>query len=180
MKLFTLNDAFARFVMSYSAHLRNSIIYVVQLLFFISSSLLAAGQLYADPPRILHTTFEQYARQQQQYDQQLMESHTTPPNNRHTTKAQAATGTAFTQPATPTKPATKKSTVKENSTTVNINQADALSLANALIGIGPAKAKAIVDYRKQYGAFKRMEDLMLVKGIGPATLDKNRDRLRLD
>ncbi|RYZ86953.1 MAG: helix-hairpin-helix domain-containing protein [Moraxellaceae bacterium] len=78
------------------------------------------------------------------------------------------------------KASAKPSSPKTNASPVNINQADELGLSAALIGVGPAKAKAIVEYRKQNGAFKRVDDLVLVKGIGPATLEKNRDRLRLN
>ena len=49
---------------------------------------------------------------------------------------------------------------------VNINIADAKTLARELDGIGPAKAQAIVDYRQKNGAFKKIEDLMNVRGIG--------------
>ncbi len=61
--------------------------------------------------------------------------------------------------------------------TVNLNSADAATLAEAIDGIGPAKAAAIVAYREQNGPFKTVDDLLLVKGIGAATLEKNRDRL---
>ncbi len=57
---------------------------------------------------------------------------------------------------------------------VNINQASAGELAEALVGVGPAKAKAIVAYRKQHGAFSSLADLAKVKGIGEATLAKNK------
>ena len=49
---------------------------------------------------------------------------------------------------------------------VNINTADATALANALDGIGPAKAKAIVAYREKNGPFKKIEELMNVRGVG--------------
>lgn len=62
-------------------------------------------------------------------------------------------------------------------TPVNVNQADAATLASAIVGIGPAKAAAIVAYREEHGPFKTVDDLLLVKGIGEATLEKNRDRL---
>lgn len=48
---------------------------------------------------------------------------------------------------------------------VNINTATPAEL-EALPGVGPAKAKAIVEYRKQHGAFKSTEELKNVKGIG--------------
>lgn len=63
---------------------------------------------------------------------------------------------------------------------VNINQADADALQQALSGVGAAKARAIVAWRQQHGPFHRIEDLTEVKGIGPALLSRNRDRLRLE
>lgn len=56
---------------------------------------------------------------------------------------------------------------------VNINQADATTLANSLKGIGPKKAEAIVQYRKEHGDFKTLKDLEAVKGIGPKTIQSN-------
>ena len=50
---------------------------------------------------------------------------------------------------------------------VDVNTADAETLADRLIGIGAAKAKAIVAYRNQHGPFAGPEDLLAVKGIGP-------------
>jgi len=60
---------------------------------------------------------------------------------------------------------------------INVNSADAEALASAMVGIGAAKAAAIVAYREQHGPFKTVDDLLLVKGIGEATLNKNRERL---
>lgn len=152
----------------------------VQLILLIWFGLLTSSQLYAEPPRLLHTTFEQYAKQQQQHDQQLMNNQVSA-NSNATSKTQPSTKAASTSTSNPTsKPISKASSAKNNATPVNINQADESSLAAALVGVGPAKAKAIVAYRQQNGAFKRVEDLVLVKGIGPATLEKNRDRLRLN
>ena len=60
---------------------------------------------------------------------------------------------------------------------IDINTADAATLAHAMAGIGPAKAEAIVAYRNEHGPFKSVDDLMLIKGIGAATIDRNRDKL---
>jgi competence protein ComEA len=57
---------------------------------------------------------------------------------------------------------------------VNINTADAQTIADALANIGIKKAEAIVEYRKTNGPFKTPEDLLNVKGIGAKTLEKNK------
>ena len=49
-----------------------------------------------------------------------------------------------------------------------------------LTNIGPVKATAIVEYREQNGPFKRVEDLLAVKGIGEKTLEANRDNIIID
>ncbi len=62
---------------------------------------------------------------------------------------------------------------------VNINDADAAALDQVLVNVGPAKAQAIVDYRKANGPFKSAEELAMVKGIGLKTVEKNRDRIEV-
>lgn len=62
---------------------------------------------------------------------------------------------------------------------VNINTADATALANALDGIGPAKAKAIVAYREKNGPFKSVDQLGMVQGITQKLIDKNRADIKL-
>jgi competence protein ComEA len=59
---------------------------------------------------------------------------------------------------------------------VNINTAPQAEL-ETLQGIGPAKAKAIIDYRKKKGPFKTPGDLEKVKGIGPATIKRLRPEI---
>ena len=61
---------------------------------------------------------------------------------------------------------------------VNINTATADEIAKELKGIGPAKAGAIVIYREQNGPFTTPKDLSKVKGIGSATVDKNKDLIQ--
>lgn len=60
---------------------------------------------------------------------------------------------------------------------VNLNTADAATLAREMDGIGEAKARAIVEHRQRNGAFKSVDELALVKGIGVKTLQANRSRL---
>src|SRR5262245_66437284 len=56
-------------------------------------------------------------------------------------------------------------------TTVNINTATAAEL-EALPGVGSATAKRIIEYRQKNGPFKKIEDLMNVKGFGEKTFLK--------
>ena len=62
---------------------------------------------------------------------------------------------------------------------VNINKANSAALQENLSGIGPVKAQAIIDYRRKHGAFKRLDDLTNVPGIGETTLEKIRRDLSL-
>lgn len=62
---------------------------------------------------------------------------------------------------------------------IDLNSADAETLARSLSGVGLSKAQAIVRYREQYGPFASLEELTEVTGIGPAILERNRDRLVL-
>ena len=62
---------------------------------------------------------------------------------------------------------------------VDINTADAETIATELNGIGMAKAKAIIEYREKYGPFKNPEDLSLVKGIGDRTVELNLANIRV-
>ncbi|WP_439148095.1 ComEA family DNA-binding protein [Vibrio sp.] len=63
--------------------------------------------------------------------------------------------------------------------TVNINTATAEELSALLVGVGDKKAQEIVDYRDKNGAFTTADDLVSVKGIGEATVEKNRERIQL-
>ncbi len=59
---------------------------------------------------------------------------------------------------------------------VNINTASQSEL-EAVRGLGPAKAKAIIEYREANGGFKSVDELDKVKGFGRASIDKLRDEL---
>jgi competence protein ComEA len=59
---------------------------------------------------------------------------------------------------------------------VNINTATSEQL-QTLPGIGPALAKAIIDYRTKNGKFTKIEELLNVKGVGEKKFQKIKDRL---
>jgi competence protein ComEA len=63
---------------------------------------------------------------------------------------------------------------------VDINNADATTLAAELNGVGISKAAAIVAYREANGPFLHIEDLSNVKGIGVKTVEKNRSNLVIE
>ena len=63
---------------------------------------------------------------------------------------------------------------------VDINTADAQTLADAIKGVGPDKAKAIVAYRDVHGPFKSIDELSKVKGIGEKIVDHNRDAITVN
>ncbi|MDH5785298.1 MAG: ComEA family DNA-binding protein [Chromatiales bacterium] len=60
---------------------------------------------------------------------------------------------------------------------VNINTADATTLAANIVGIGEKKALAIVQFREEHGPFKSVDELTQVKGIGLKLVDNNRENL---
>lgn len=62
---------------------------------------------------------------------------------------------------------------------VNVNTASAEELS-LLPGVGPSRARAIIELRQQRGGFKRVEDLLEVKGIGDASLAKLRPFIALE
>ena len=59
---------------------------------------------------------------------------------------------------------------------MDINHADLVALAT-LPGVGPKMAERILADRKANGLYRRAEDLLRVKGIGPAKLAKMRERI---
>lgn len=72
--------------------------------------------------------------------------------------------------------------VRSNSTTalenglVNLNTADVAALMT-LPGIGESRAKAIISYREQQGAFTKIEDIMKISGIKQAAFSKIKDKI---
>ena len=62
---------------------------------------------------------------------------------------------------------------------VDINTADAMTLAAELNGVGLSRAEAIIDSRNLNGSFAAAEQLLDVKGIGPQVLDTNRMNIQI-
>lgn len=61
---------------------------------------------------------------------------------------------------------------------VNINTADAQTIADSLNGVGLKKAEAIVAWRTENGKFKDLAALEQVKGIGQSTVEKNKSNIK--
>lgn len=68
---------------------------------------------------------------------------------------------------------------KAETVAVNINTASAEEIAEKLQGIGESRAQLIIQFREENGVFTSVEQLLEIKGIGQATLDKNRDNIQL-
>jgi len=63
---------------------------------------------------------------------------------------------------------------------VNVNTADVSALTENIVGVGPKLADRIVKYRSENGAFKSIDDLSNVKGVGPKLIEKNKENLLLN
>jgi competence protein ComEA len=63
---------------------------------------------------------------------------------------------------------------------VDINTADAETLARELDGIGASRAQAIVDFREKHGPFGSAEELKLVSGVGDKVLEANRGNILIN
>ncbi|SEN06431.1 competence protein ComEA [Pseudomonas sp. ok272] len=91
---------------------------------------------------------------------------------------------AFAEPAakleTSAMPLAVQASAPVESARINLNGADSVTLQRGLSGVGEAKAKAIVAYRDSNGPFSSVDELLEVKGIGKAILDKNRDKLEVN
>ena len=60
---------------------------------------------------------------------------------------------------------------------VDLNTATAAQIAKHLHGIGLAKARKIIEYWQRFGPIDTSEELLVIKGIGEKTLEKNRSRM---
>ena len=67
----------------------------------------------------------------------------------------------------------------EETAKININKATVEELST-LKYIGAKHAQKIVEYREQNGPFQKVEDILMVKGIGTKTLEANKDKITLN
>lgn len=93
--------------------------------------------------------------------------------------AALAGGLASAAPAAPAAPAVRAADPAPPHNVVNVNTAG-LEELQALPGVGEARARAILDARKSRGGFKRVEDLLEVKGIGRSALERMRPFVTLE
>lgn len=63
---------------------------------------------------------------------------------------------------------------------INLNTADAATLADGIDGVGPTIAERIVEWREANGPFESVDQLVEVKGIGEKTLADNRENLSVE
>ena len=131
---------------------RELISIILTILSVLYSSFAAAAQ---------NESYADWKAKQQQYDARLKQQQNQPSQN-HSNHYLAKPELAAVSSA---------DRIRLNSATVEQLQ--------QLHGIGQKKAEAIIEYRNTHGKFKRVEDIQLVKGIGPALFAKNQARLAL-
>lgn len=133
--------------------------------FFAGYIFMHSGPLSAN---IEDASFARWKAQQIQHDQRLSRTATSLQQSSH--------------PQNQPKHETAQSSMTRSlgsAVQVNINTATREELVAKLEHIGPKKAQAIIDYRAQHGQFTHVDQLLLIKGIGPKTLEKNRKKVIL-
>ena len=60
---------------------------------------------------------------------------------------------------------------------IDVNTASVEVLAEAIDGVGVKRARAIVEYREQHGAFASVDELAQVRGVSAGIVERNRDRI---
>lgn len=86
----------------------------------------------------------------------------------------------FTVPASAAPGVAEPAAVEVQQARLDLNKADATTLQIQLSGIGKTKADAIVAYREEHGDFASVDELLEIKGIGKALLERNRDKLTVN
>ena len=163
-------------------------IYAQIFIIIVALSGLSLGTVHAKTT----LSFEQWKARQERIDQSLMQAQPSPTVQTSRSHGLLSTNTSAQVP-NDSRASSQSSTTQQHSqssqqprpqqlgtqVSININQATAQEITAKLDSIGPKKARAIIQYRQQHGDFKRIDDLLEVKGIGEKILAKNRDRIRL-
>ncbi|MBI2676700.1 MAG: helix-hairpin-helix domain-containing protein [Candidatus Yanofskybacteria bacterium] len=100
---------------------------------------------------------------------------TNPTPTTNTTTFLTTTTQFFTSTPAPT---TTSTVTPEQSARININTANSQELEK-ITGVGPVIAQRIVDYRKEKGAFQKIEDIKKVNGIGDIKFEKMKDEITI-
>ncbi|MFA0733096.1 MAG: hypothetical protein RJAPGHWK_000300 [Candidatus Fervidibacter sp.] len=100
------------------------------------------------------------------------------PRKGRSEKARLSPSSLALAPSLPPPPRSRAERAKTPAKIVHLNTATEADLMS-LPGIGPVLAKRIVEYRRQIGGFKSVEQLLEVKGIGPKKLERLRPYVRL-
>lgn len=99
-----------------------------------------------------------------------------PPRSRRSAPVTVAPRLKPSRSTTPSTAPNSSGAIPGTTSVLNLNTATASEL-DALPGVGPATAKAIIDYRTKKGPFTKVEDLLNVAGIGPSKLAALRDQV---
>lgn len=111
---------------------------------------------------------------------QSSSSSPTPPENRAPANDMAPKPAAVETVVAPTRPTDPPTSATGSiEAKININTASQAEL-ELLPGVGPALAMRIIEERQRGGAFKRVEDLGRVRGIGPKTIEQLRKHVRVE
>ncbi|VVP77671.1 hypothetical protein PS918_02013 [Pseudomonas fluorescens] len=97
-----------------------------------------------------------------------------------TTVSMAAHAAPVVKPEAGNAPLMQEVSPKSQNGKIDLNVADVPTLLRELSGVGEAKANAIVAYRDMNGPFASVDELLEVKGIGKAILDRNREKLEVN
>ncbi len=153
-------------------------------------SILSAGAMYAlSPSRAQAPTFDAQVQSLKKQNEELIAKlkDVEDKHNQLVAEFQNAKEEAEKQVAGETTESVSVKTITQNpsqtqaptqSGKINLNTASASSL-DSLPGIGPSYAKRIIDYRETNGGFKAIEEVMNVKGIGPKTFEKMKDKITI-
>lgn len=123
---------------------------------------------------VASTLVEQQQSQSEQQLQSDQQSKQEKPNNKDNQEQQGKLTPSYEIKQEQNQPSgeiANNTKLAETTKRVNINTAGLVELQN-IPGVGEKKAQTIIDYRNKHGAFKKVQDLTKVKGIGTKSFQK--------